>query len=338
MLEHLDLQPASSIAQQLTSHQSQLHGSTSSSRPHIRPPRLDLLPRPPTAHLNHSPTMLLRPTTLPFPSTLNFNLLSSSRLLSPQTRLFSHHLRRTNPTTNTLRTLALASPRRPSPYLLTAIGLTTFTTTVLLSNPIHARFDASPFSLSSSTLSSTNPADEQVKVPLTTDGGRALNPAAIKQISFGSVAGLAAGVVVSAFSKMLVLVLGLGIVASQVCFDFQLRILAVSCLLTLSFSSSLLSFVSLHSHFYTPLLCITHLQQTRAQPYMFYNVLLRSPFSIETTIAKTSPQTNKTRFLDSLPPEADFQLFPSTHSSDTSKASICGAWCTTTPHSRSASA
>lgn len=279
MLEHSDFQLASPIAQQSASHQSQLHGSTLSSRRHIRPPRLELLldlSQP--ISINHSPTMLLRPTTLPFPSSLNFNLLSSSRLLAPQTRLFSHHLRRTNPTTTTLRTLALASPRRPSPYLLTAIGLTTFTTTVLLFNPIHARFDASPFSLSSSTLSSTNPADEQVKVPLTTDGGRALNPAAIKQISFGSVAGLAAGVVVSAFSKMLVLVLGLGIVASQVRFDFQVRILAVSCLLTLSF----LSFVFLHCQFYAPLLCITHLQQTRAQPYIFYNVLLHSPLSTST--------------------------------------------------------
>lgn len=163
--------------------------------------------------------MLLRPTTLPFPSFLN--LTSTSRLLNSQTRFFSHHLRQTPTTTIRALPLPLTSPRRPSPYLLTALGLTTFTTTLFLSNPIHARFDASPFSLSSSSLSTTSDKDDQVRVPLTTDDGRALNPAAIKQISFGSVAGLAAGVVVSAFSRMLVLVIGLLIVASQVGFSFR---------------------------------------------------------------------------------------------------------------------
>lgn len=54
------------------------------------------------------------------------------------------------------------------------------------------------------------------KVPLSKDGGRTLNPAAIRQISFGSIVGLGLGVLVSAFSKMLVLVLGVGIVVSQV--------------------------------------------------------------------------------------------------------------------------
>lgn len=47
------------------------------------------------------------------------------------------------------------------------------------------------------------------------DGGRSINPRAIRQISMGSLMGLGLGVVVSAFSKMLVLVAGLGVVFWQ---------------------------------------------------------------------------------------------------------------------------
>ena len=48
------------------------------------------------------------------------------------------------------------------------------------------------------------------------DGGRSLNPRAVRQISMGSLMGLGLGVVVSAFSKMLVLFAGLGLVVWQV--------------------------------------------------------------------------------------------------------------------------
>lgn len=42
-----------------------------------------------------------------------------------------------------------------------------------------------------------------------------MNPQAIKQISFGSLVGLGLGVLVSAFSRMLVLVVGVGVVLGQ---------------------------------------------------------------------------------------------------------------------------
>lgn len=72
--------------------------------------------------------------------------------------------------------------------------------------------DSSPASDFSSSAYSHG---KDAKVPLSKDGGRSLNPAAIKQISYGGILGLGLGILVSAFSKMLVLVLGLGIVATQ---------------------------------------------------------------------------------------------------------------------------
>ena len=52
------------------------------------------------------------------------------------------------------------------------------------------------------------------KTPLTKDGWT-LNPAAVRQISLGSILGLGAGVLLSAFSRSLTLLLGLGIVVWQ---------------------------------------------------------------------------------------------------------------------------
>jgi uncharacterized membrane protein (Fun14 family) len=52
------------------------------------------------------------------------------------------------------------------------------------------------------------------KTPLTKDG-RTLNPAAVRQISLGSILGLGAGLLLSAFSRTLTLLLGLGIVVWQ---------------------------------------------------------------------------------------------------------------------------
>jgi hypothetical protein len=51
-------------------------------------------------------------------------------------------------------------------------------------------------------------------VPVVSDGK--LNPAAVKQISFGAIMGLGCGVLLSMLSRMLVLVLGIGIVVWQV--------------------------------------------------------------------------------------------------------------------------
>lgn len=50
-------------------------------------------------------------------------------------------------------------------------------------------------------------------MPVFKDGS--LNPAAVKQISLGGMLGLGAGVLLSMFSRMLVLVLGVGIVVWQ---------------------------------------------------------------------------------------------------------------------------
>jgi len=55
---------------------------------------------------------------------------------------------------------------------------------------------------------------QDAKTPLTKDG-KALNPAAVKQISLGSILGLGAGLLLSAFSRSLTLVIGLGIVVWQ---------------------------------------------------------------------------------------------------------------------------
>ena len=56
---------------------------------------------------------------------------------------------------------------------------------------------------------------KDAKVPVTKDGR--LNPAAVKQISLGGILGLGAGVLLSAFSRSLTLLVGVGIVVWQVC-------------------------------------------------------------------------------------------------------------------------
>ena len=81
------------------------------------------------------------------------------------------------------------------------------------------RLDTSPYSPPSDSApfsSSPYSHSRDAKTPLTKDG-RTLNPAAVKQISLGAILGLGAGVLVSAFSTSLTLLIGLGIVLSQVC-------------------------------------------------------------------------------------------------------------------------
>jgi hypothetical protein len=78
------------------------------------------------------------------------------------------------------------------------------------------RLDTSPYSpqaSQSAPFSST--ISREAKTPLTKDG-KTLNPAAVKQISLGAILGLGAGVVLSAFSRSLTLLIGLGIVLWQV--------------------------------------------------------------------------------------------------------------------------
>lgn len=110
------------------------------------------------------------------------------------------------------RVAAAAAPSRPHPLLLTTF-VAGSVTALFASRPITYN-DTSPASDFSSSAYSHG---KDAKVPLSKDGGRSLNPRAIRQISMGSLMGLGLGVVVSAFSKMLVLVAGLGVVFWQVC-------------------------------------------------------------------------------------------------------------------------
>lgn len=109
------------------------------------------------------------------------------------------------------RVATAAPPSRPHPLLLTTF-VAGSVTALLASRPI-TRNDTSPASDFSSSAYSHG---KDAKVPLSKDGGRSINPRAIRQISMGSLMGLGLGVVVSAFSKMLVLVAGLGVVFWQV--------------------------------------------------------------------------------------------------------------------------
>ncbi|KAJ9503436.1 hypothetical protein LTR99_002196 [Exophiala xenobiotica] len=78
-----------------------------------------------------------------------------------------------------------------------------------------ARLDTSPSSPQAAEFSTTPYTHSRdARTPLTKDG-RSLNPAAVKQISLGAILGLGAGVLLSAFSRMLTLIIGLGIVIWQ---------------------------------------------------------------------------------------------------------------------------
>jgi uncharacterized membrane protein (Fun14 family) len=102
---------------------------------------------------------------------------------------------------------ARAALKRP---VLVAFGLTTASLPLLQPSSI-IRLDSSPAAeFSSSPYSHSRDA----KTPLSRDG-KTLNPAAVKQISLGSILGLGAGLVVSAFSTSLTLLVGLGIVVWQ---------------------------------------------------------------------------------------------------------------------------
>lgn len=163
---------------------------------------------------------LLRPTSLPsLTLTSRTYSLSSSSLTSS----FSTAARRStqrHPTTATTATLPWS--RRP---LLFAIGLSAGAAPFVVGRPL-TRLDTSPLpspsapsdAASFSTTPYTHSRD--AKTPLTKDGKK-LNPAAVKQISLGAILGLGAGVVLSAFSTSLTLLIGLGIVIWQVCNTLQ---------------------------------------------------------------------------------------------------------------------
>jgi uncharacterized membrane protein (Fun14 family) len=111
---------------------------------------------------------------------------------------------------------SLLRPRLLSPLTLSTITLTT--TSLLLFQP------SSPFALPSlracpllcdspSPTSSYNYTSD-AQTPLTTPNNN-LNPAIFKQISFGSILGLGAGLLIGTFSRALALLLGMSIVGVQ---------------------------------------------------------------------------------------------------------------------------
>ena len=114
--------------------------------------------------------------------------------------------------------MLLQTLSRPTSFLTrTRPLLIAFGLSIPLFSPRPATtLDASPAS-SASFSSSPYTHARDARTPLTKDG-RTLNPAAVKQISLGSILGLGAGLLLSAFSRSLTLLLGLGIVVWQVCF------------------------------------------------------------------------------------------------------------------------
>lgn len=149
--------------------------------------------------------MLFRTAFRPAANMYNIGLSTSRSFSTTSASLIS---RRIQPRFNASRTATASLSSTPRhPLLLTAL---TLSSGLIL-----------PYYLQQPTRNDVrSPAPyshgRDAKTPLSTDGGRSLNPKAIRQISMGSILGLGLGVVLSALSKMLVLTLGLGIVVWQV--------------------------------------------------------------------------------------------------------------------------
>lgn len=116
------------------------------------------------------------------------------------------------------RTIHL-SPLRHRPLLLTSAFLG-FSLPFLNPGFFPTLLDTSPQSFST-TSSSPYTHSRDARTPLTKEDSKSINPAAVKQISLGSILGLGAGVLVSTFSRTLTLLLGVGIVVVQVCQAFR---------------------------------------------------------------------------------------------------------------------
>ena len=124
------------------------------------------------------------------------------RQLTPSRSLHTNVLRQARP--NSRRPLAIALGLGSLPFLAPGRPI---------SNDSFGTADAAPFSSSAATGAKKD-------VPVT-KGGR-LNPAAVRQISFGGLLGLGLGVLFSALSRMLVLVIGLSVVVWQVSYTIVL--------------------------------------------------------------------------------------------------------------------
>ena len=144
--------------------------------------------------------MLLLRATSPLRSSL-FTTCTPILLSRP----LSHTATRTLPRPTSLLFRRTARP------LVVALGLSL----PFLTPSRPTLHDSSPAAaLDGAGFSSSAGVGGKKDVPVFKDGS--LNPSAIKQISLGGMLGLAAGVVLSMFSRMLVLLLGVGIVLQQV--------------------------------------------------------------------------------------------------------------------------
>lgn len=163
--------------------------------------------------------VLLR-TTQTTTSSLGLSLTQATRRT-----FFSSSIKQLSPLhhqTSIPRIKTASQPTRSHPLLLTTTLAATSLTAYLATRPTSITYnDNSPASDFSSSAYSHG---RDAKVPLSKDGGRSINPRAIRQISMGSLMGLGLGVVVSAFSKMIVLLGGVGIVVWQVCCSFPVFI------------------------------------------------------------------------------------------------------------------
>lgn len=107
------------------------------------------------------------------------------------------------------------------PVVIATLGVST---SLLVPNLLHSyrnthslRLDSSPSSPTFSTYQST------ASTPIITQGG-SLNAKAVRQLSFGSITGLIAGLGISVFSKPLAVLFGLLIVGVQTLESYGLHI------------------------------------------------------------------------------------------------------------------
>ncbi|KAF7514327.1 hypothetical protein GJ744_000097 [Endocarpon pusillum] len=122
-------------------------------------------------------------------------------------------LRRTLHTTTRLSSTTTTA-RLPPPFSIRTYPLLFTSAALGFSLPFFAPRSSALLDTAFSTSSAPYTNSRDTKTPFAKDS-KSLNPAVVKQISLGSILGLGAGVLVSAFSRTLTLLLGVGIVIVQ---------------------------------------------------------------------------------------------------------------------------
>lgn len=164
--------------------------------------------------------LLFRPTN-PFRLSTPFNTIS---ILSKPTHHTSSTMRNLTPSrtihahTHIHRHSTSQAGRRP----LTAVALGLGGAIPFFAQGRPTWNDVSPAALSDSAVFSSSAGNNGTKKNVPVLKGGKLNPDAVKQISFGGMLGLGLGVLFSMLSRMLVLVLGIGVVVWQVSLIFAL--------------------------------------------------------------------------------------------------------------------